>query len=87
MDNIGTSLLVLVMFWILAAWIGGFFRHLKSKVGGTDSEGGSGDNGKTDGNTNNQENQGVVEQASVPLCSFSSCSGFSPPGLVVSSVT
>ncbi|KAJ6112060.1 hypothetical protein N7523_008121 [Penicillium sp. IBT 18751x] len=29
MDNIGTSLLVLVMFWILAAWIGGFFRHLK----------------------------------------------------------
>lgn len=28
MDNIGTSLLVLVMFWILAAWIGGFFRHL-----------------------------------------------------------
>ncbi|KAJ5738414.1 Plasma membrane ATPase [Penicillium malachiteum] len=29
MDNIGTSLLVLVMFWILAAWIGGFYRHLK----------------------------------------------------------
>ncbi|KAL7935898.1 E1-E2 ATPase domain-containing protein [Trichoderma chlorosporum] len=29
MDNIGTSLLVLVMFWILAAWIGGFFHHLK----------------------------------------------------------
>ena len=29
MDNIGTTLLVLVMFWILAAWIGGFFRHLK----------------------------------------------------------
>lgn len=29
MDDIGTSLLVLVMFWILAAWIGGFFRHLK----------------------------------------------------------
>ncbi|KAF2864441.1 plasma-membrane proton-e [Piedraia hortae CBS 480.64] len=28
MNNIGTSLLVLVMFWILAAWIGGFFRHL-----------------------------------------------------------
>ncbi|CAN6668081.1 plasma membrane ATPase 1 [Trichomonascus vanleenenianus] len=29
MDSIGTSLLVLVMFFILAAWIGGFFRHLK----------------------------------------------------------
>ncbi|EAU38460.1 plasma membrane ATPase 2 [Aspergillus terreus NIH2624] len=29
MDNIGTSLLVLVMFWIVAAWIGGFYRHLK----------------------------------------------------------
>lgn len=29
MDSIGTSLLVLVMFWILAAWVGGFFRHLK----------------------------------------------------------
>ena len=29
MDNIGTSLLVLVMFWILAAWIGGFYRHMK----------------------------------------------------------
>lgn len=29
MNSIGTSLLVLVMFWILAAWIGGFFRHLK----------------------------------------------------------
>lgn len=28
MDSIGTSLLVLVMFWILAAWIGGFFRHI-----------------------------------------------------------
>jgi H+-transporting ATPase len=28
MNNIGTSLLVLVMFFILAAWIGGFFRHL-----------------------------------------------------------
>jgi H+-transporting ATPase len=26
---LGTSLLVLVMFWILTAWIGGFFRHLK----------------------------------------------------------
>lgn len=29
MDNIGTSLLVLVMFFILAAWIGGFYRHLR----------------------------------------------------------
>ncbi|KAJ5176816.1 Plasma membrane H(+)ATPase [Penicillium canariense] len=28
MDNIGTSLLFLVMAWILAAWIGGFFRHI-----------------------------------------------------------
>ncbi|OJJ53917.1 hypothetical protein ASPSYDRAFT_161859 [Aspergillus sydowii CBS 593.65] len=28
MDNIGTSLLILVMAWILIAWIGGFFRHL-----------------------------------------------------------
>jgi H+-transporting ATPase len=28
MDNIGSSLLVLVMAWILAAWIGGFFRHI-----------------------------------------------------------
>ncbi|KAF7720192.1 P-type H+-ATPase, plasma membrane [Penicillium ucsense] len=28
MDRIGTSLLVLVMAWILAAWIGGFYRNL-----------------------------------------------------------
>ncbi|KAI2639249.1 E1-E2 ATPase-domain-containing protein [Xylaria nigripes] len=28
MNSIGTSLLVLVMFWVLAVWIGGFFRHL-----------------------------------------------------------
>ncbi|KAI6870830.1 plasma membrane H+-ATPase Pma1 [Hortaea werneckii] len=28
MNNIGTSLLVLVMFFIVAAWIGGFYRHL-----------------------------------------------------------
>ncbi|KAJ5182944.1 hypothetical protein N7492_000560 [Penicillium capsulatum] len=28
MDNIGTSLLILVMAWVLAAWIGGFFRHI-----------------------------------------------------------
>jgi H+-transporting ATPase len=29
MNSIGTTLLVLVVFWILAAWIGGFFHHLK----------------------------------------------------------
>ncbi|KAK4554539.1 hypothetical protein LTR86_008393 [Recurvomyces mirabilis] len=29
MNSIGTALLVLVMFWVLIAWIGGFFRHLK----------------------------------------------------------
>lgn len=29
MNSIGTALLVLVVFWITAAWIGGFFRHLK----------------------------------------------------------
>lgn len=29
MDSIGTSLLVLVVAWILASWIGAFFRHLK----------------------------------------------------------
>ncbi|KAI0097202.1 E1-E2 ATPase-domain-containing protein [Nemania sp. FL0031] len=29
MNSIGTALLVLVMFWILAAWIGGFFHHLR----------------------------------------------------------
>ncbi|KAF2135283.1 uncharacterized protein K452DRAFT_323142 [Aplosporella prunicola CBS 121167] len=29
MDSIGTALLVLVVFFILVAWIGGFFRHLK----------------------------------------------------------
>ncbi|KAM0440047.1 hypothetical protein ACHAPT_001150 [Fusarium lateritium] len=28
MNNIGTSLLVLVMLWILIAWIGGFFHHI-----------------------------------------------------------
>lgn len=28
MDNIGTSLLIIVVAWILAAWIGGFYRHL-----------------------------------------------------------
>ncbi|TFY71243.1 hypothetical protein EVG20_g1768 [Dentipellis fragilis] len=28
MTSIGTTLLVLVILWILAVWIGGFFRHL-----------------------------------------------------------
>ncbi|KAI6092518.1 plasma membrane H+-ATPase [Hypoxylon rubiginosum] len=28
MDSIGTTLLVLVVFWILAAWVGGFYRNL-----------------------------------------------------------
>lgn len=28
MNNIGTTLLVVVLFWILAAWIGGFFHHI-----------------------------------------------------------
>lgn len=29
MNSIGTALLVLVVFWILLAWIGGFYHHLK----------------------------------------------------------
>lgn len=29
MNQIGTTLLVLVVFWILCVWIGGFFHHLK----------------------------------------------------------
>jgi H+-transporting ATPase len=29
MNSIGTTLLVLVMFWILTAWIGGFYHHLR----------------------------------------------------------
>jgi H+-transporting ATPase len=29
MNSIGTALLVVVVAWILAAWIGGFFHHLK----------------------------------------------------------
>ncbi len=29
MDNIGTTLLVLVVIFILASWIGGFYRHLR----------------------------------------------------------
>ncbi|GKZ97870.1 hypothetical protein AnigIFM59636_001688 [Aspergillus niger] len=32
MDHIGGTLLVLVMFWIVAAWIGGFYRHLESST-------------------------------------------------------
>ena len=34
MNNIGTALLVLVMFWILVAWIGGFFHHIKIALPG-----------------------------------------------------
>lgn len=29
MNSIGTALLVIVVFWILLAWIGGFYHHLK----------------------------------------------------------
>ena len=29
MNSIGTALLVLVVFWILLSWIGGFYHHLK----------------------------------------------------------
>lgn len=29
MDSIGTALLVLVVFWILLSWIGGFFHHVR----------------------------------------------------------
>ncbi|KAI0127709.1 plasma-membrane proton-efflux P-type ATPase [Xylariales sp. AK1849] len=29
MNSIGTTLLVLVVFWILVAWIGGFYRNLR----------------------------------------------------------
>ena len=29
MNSIGTALLVLVVFWILISWIGGFYHHLK----------------------------------------------------------
>lgn len=28
MDSIGTALLVIVMAWLLAVWIGGFFRNI-----------------------------------------------------------
>lgn len=28
MDSIGTSLLVIVMAWVLAMWIGGFYRNI-----------------------------------------------------------
>lgn len=34
MDSIGTALLVLVMAWLLAVWIGGFFRNLPIAVPG-----------------------------------------------------
>lgn len=32
MNQIGTTLLVLVVFWILCVWIGGFFHHLKIAI-------------------------------------------------------
>lgn len=35
MNNIGTTLLIMVLFWILAAWIGGFFRHIPITAGGS----------------------------------------------------
>ncbi|KAM0307896.1 hypothetical protein HYE67_000418 [Fusarium culmorum] len=35
MNNIGTTLLVLVMFWILVAWIGGFFHHISVTAHGS----------------------------------------------------
>ncbi|KAG2024738.1 hypothetical protein GB937_003437 [Aspergillus fischeri] len=38
---------------------------LLGKVSGTNGEGGGGDDGQTDGNTDNQENKGVVEQVVV----------------------
>jgi len=38
---------------------------LLGEVGSTDSEGGGGDNGQTDGDTDNEQNQGVVEQVVV----------------------
>ncbi|KAK7750650.1 hypothetical protein SLS62_007350 [Diatrype stigma] len=37
MDSIGTTLLVLVVFWILAAWIGGFYRNLHIVESGEES--------------------------------------------------
>jgi H+-transporting ATPase len=40
MNSIGTALLVLVMFFILLAWIGGFFRHIpisRAREGTNDS--------------------------------------------------
>lgn len=36
---------------------------LLGEVGGTDSEGGGGDNGKTDGDTDDEHDQGVVEES------------------------
>ncbi|KAF2235314.1 plasma-membrane proton-e [Viridothelium virens] len=38
MNSIGTALLVIVVFWILIAWIGGFFHHLKIATPESDSE-------------------------------------------------
>ncbi|KAF2152006.1 plasma-membrane proton-e [Myriangium duriaei CBS 260.36] len=37
MNSIGTTLLVLVMFWILASWTGGFFRHQRLATPESDS--------------------------------------------------
>jgi len=39
MNSIGTALLVLVMFFILLSWIGGFFRHIGVSEARGDSEG------------------------------------------------
>ncbi|KAI9656178.1 MAG: hypothetical protein M1821_004840 [Bathelium mastoideum] len=38
MNSIGTALLVIVVFWILLAWIGGFFHHLKIATPDSSSE-------------------------------------------------
>ncbi|KAF7571771.1 hypothetical protein PtrM4_092710 [Pyrenophora tritici-repentis] len=47
---------------------------LLSEVGSTDSEGGGGDNGKTDGDTDDEHDQGVVEEGN-GLVSSSAVSG------------
>lgn len=38
MNQIGTTLLVLVVFWILSVWIGGFFHHLKIATSASGSQ-------------------------------------------------
>lgn len=45
---------------------------LLSEVGGTDSEGGGGDNGKTDGDTDNEEDQSVVQKSDRLVSSLTS---------------